>query len=55
MAGAWARRLSTGKADRGKDKEISRLEGLYRKGLRILHVDIFASRAELIDEHTIRN
>ncbi len=36
-----------------KDKEISRLEGLYRKGLENSHVDIFASRAELIDEHTI--
>lgn len=36
-----------------KDKEISRLEGLYRKGLENSKVDIFASRAELIDEHTI--
>ncbi|MRN67296.1 glutathione-disulfide reductase [Brucella sp. 10RB9213] len=36
-----------------KDKEISRLEGLYRKGLENSHVDIFASRAELIDKHTI--
>jgi len=36
-----------------KDKEISRLEGLYRKGLENSKVDIFASRAELIDSHTI--
>ncbi|WP_273725022.1 glutathione-disulfide reductase [Brucella gallinifaecis] len=36
-----------------KDREITRLEGLYRKGLENSKVDIFASRAELIDEHTI--
>ncbi len=36
-----------------KDNEITRLEGLYRKGLENSKVDIFASRAELIDEHTI--
>lgn len=36
-----------------KDKEISRLEGLYRKGLENSKVEIFASRAELIDAHTI--
>ncbi|HWT63774.1 MAG TPA: glutathione-disulfide reductase [Ochrobactrum sp.] len=36
-----------------KDKEVSRLEGLYRKGLENSKVDIFASRAELIDAHTI--
>ncbi|WP_421522217.1 glutathione-disulfide reductase [Ochrobactrum quorumnocens] len=36
-----------------KDKEITRLEGLYRKGLENSKVEIFASRAELIDEHTI--
>jgi len=36
-----------------KDKEIDRLEGLYRKGLENSKVDIFASRAELIDAHTI--
>ncbi len=36
-----------------KDKEIDRLEGLYRKGLENSHVEIFASRAELIDKHTI--
>ena len=36
-----------------KDKEIARLEGLYRKGLENSEVDIFASRAELIDEHTL--
>lgn len=36
-----------------KDKEIDRLEGLYRKGLENSEVEIFASRAELIDPHTI--
>lgn len=36
-----------------KDKEITRLEGLYRKGLENSKVEIFASRAELIDAHTI--
>ncbi|MBR7654467.1 glutathione-disulfide reductase [Brucella oryzae] len=36
-----------------KDKEITRLEGLYTKGLQNSDVEIFSSRAELIDEHTI--
>ncbi|MFQ0814433.1 glutathione reductase [Brucella anthropi] len=36
-----------------KDREIARLEGLYTKGLQNSNVEIFASRAELIDEHTI--
>lgn len=36
-----------------KEKEITRLEGLYRKGLEGSKVDIFASRAEMIDAHTI--
>jgi glutathione reductase (NADPH) len=36
-----------------KDKEITRLEGLYTKGLQNSEVEIFSSRAELIDEHTI--
>lgn len=36
-----------------KDKEISRLEGLYRKGLENSNVEIFASRATLVDQHTI--
>ncbi|WP_266018018.1 glutathione-disulfide reductase [Brucella intermedia] len=36
-----------------KDKEIARLEGLYTKGLQNSEVEIFASRAELIDEHTV--
>ncbi|MFD1197146.1 glutathione-disulfide reductase [Brucella gallinifaecis] len=36
-----------------KDKEIDRLEGLYRKGLENVKVEIFESRAELIDAHTI--
>jgi len=36
-----------------KDKEIARLEGLYRKGLDNSKVEIFDSRAVLLDEHTI--
>ena len=36
-----------------KDKEIERLEGLYRKGLENSKVEIFASRAVLIDAHTV--
>ncbi|MEP7454895.1 glutathione-disulfide reductase [Phyllobacterium sp. SB3] len=36
-----------------KDREIARLEGLYRKGLDNSHVEIFDSRALLIDAHTI--
>lgn len=36
-----------------KDKEISRLEGLYRKGLETNNVEIFASRAVFIDAHTL--
>ncbi|AXV15532.1 glutathione-disulfide reductase [Neorhizobium sp. SOG26] len=37
-----------------KDKEITRLEGLYRKGLENNKAQIFESRAELVDAHTIR-
>ena len=37
-----------------KDKEIARLEGLYRKGLDNHHASIFDTRAELVDAHTIR-
>lgn len=37
-----------------KDKEIARLEGLYRKGLESNHATIFTSRAELIDAHHVR-
>ncbi len=37
-----------------KDIEISRLEGLYRKGLDTNKATIFDSRAELVDAHTIR-
>lgn len=36
-----------------KDKEISRLEGLYRKGLENNEADIFDSRAELRGPHEI--
>jgi len=37
-----------------KDKEIGRLEGLYRKGLENNSATIFDSRAELVDAHTVR-
>ncbi|TXR51076.1 glutathione-disulfide reductase [Phyllobacterium endophyticum] len=36
-----------------KDREIARLEGLYRQGLDNSDVDIFDSRAVLVDDHTI--
>lgn len=37
-----------------KDKEIARLEGLYRKGLDNAGADIIDSRAVLEDAHTVR-
>ncbi|MEZ2127321.1 MULTISPECIES: glutathione-disulfide reductase [unclassified Sinorhizobium] len=37
-----------------KDKEIERLEGLYRKGLSNAGAETFDTRAELVDAHTIR-
>ncbi|WP_157015459.1 glutathione-disulfide reductase [Mesorhizobium xinjiangense] len=37
-----------------KDREIARLEGLYRKGLDGAGADILDCRAELVDAHTIR-
>ncbi len=37
-----------------KDREISRLEGLYRRGLENSGAEIVESRAELVDPHTIR-
>ncbi|WP_330168871.1 glutathione-disulfide reductase [Bartonella grahamii] len=36
-----------------KNKEISRLEGLYRKGLESNNVHIYESRATFIDDHTL--
>ncbi|GGA83979.1 glutathione-disulfide reductase [Brucella endophytica] len=36
-----------------KDKEIARLEGIYRAGLMNSKVEIFDSRAILVDEHTV--
>ena len=36
-----------------KDKEITRLEGLYRQGLERAGVTILQARAELIDAHTV--
>ncbi len=37
-----------------KDKEIARLEGLYQKGLTTNGADLFHSRAEIVDPHTVR-
>lgn len=37
-----------------KDKEIARLEGLYRRGLENAGADILETRAELVDAHTVR-
>ncbi|MBZ5758250.1 MULTISPECIES: glutathione-disulfide reductase [Rhizobium] len=37
-----------------KDREITRLEGLYRKGLDNAKAEIYDSRAELVDAHTVR-
>lgn len=37
-----------------KDREITRLEGLYQRGLENAGATIFNSRAELVDAHTIR-
>ncbi|BCH32389.1 glutathione-disulfide reductase [Mesorhizobium sp. L-8-10] len=37
-----------------KDKEIARLEGLYRKGVEGSGGQVFQSRATLVDAHTIR-
>ncbi len=39
---------------RNKDREISRLEGLYKMGLGNAGAEIFESRAELVDPHSIR-
>ncbi|MDX2288713.1 MAG: glutathione-disulfide reductase [Hyphomicrobiaceae bacterium] len=36
-----------------KDREIARLEGLYRKGLEAAGVQLFEERATLIDAHTV--
>src|SRR5690606_16909758 len=37
-----------------KDREIARLEGLYRKNVRAAGGETFQSRAVLVDRHTIR-
>jgi glutathione reductase (NADPH) len=37
-----------------KDREIARLEAVYRRGLDNAGADVFDSRAELLDRHTIR-
>lgn len=36
-----------------KNTEISRLEGLYRKGLQDNNVHIYESRAAFVDDHTL--
>lgn len=36
-----------------KDKEVARLEGLYRRGLESNQAEIIDSRAELVDAHTV--
>jgi glutathione reductase (NADPH) len=37
-----------------KDAEITRLEGLYKKGLANANAEILDTRAELVDAHTVR-
>ncbi|MFP1633308.1 glutathione-disulfide reductase [Zhengella sp. ZM62] len=37
-----------------KDREIARLEGLYRKGLENAGAEVLETRAELVDAHTVR-
>ena len=37
-----------------KDREIDRLEGVYRRGLDNAGAEIFNSRAELVDAHSVR-
>ncbi len=37
-----------------KDREIARLEGLYRKGLVNAGAETFESRAEIVDAHSVR-
>ena len=37
-----------------KDREIGRLEGIYRKGVEGAGGDIYQSRAEIVDPHTVR-
>ncbi len=44
----WARLIAA------KDLEITRLEGLYRRGLDGAGAEIFNSRAELVDAHNVR-
>ncbi|WP_019223681.1 glutathione-disulfide reductase [Bartonella rattaustraliani] len=45
--------FSWGKLVAAKNKEISRLEGLYRKGLQDSNVHIYESRAVFVDDHTL--
>lgn len=37
-----------------KEREITRLEGLYRRGLENAGVEVLETRAELVDAHTVR-
>lgn len=47
-------RFDWAKLIEAKDREIARLEGLYRKGLENNKATIFEDRAEFVDAHTIR-
>lgn len=48
------RSFSWQKLIENKDREITRLEGLYEKGLDGNGATMFKSRAELLDQHTLR-
>lgn len=48
------RRFDWGKLIAAKDKEIDRLEAIYRRGLENAGAEILATRAELVDAHTVR-
>lgn len=47
-------RFDWGQLVANKEREITRLEGLYRKGVEGAGGEAFASRAVLVDAHTIR-
>jgi len=47
------RKFDWNKLVEAKNREISRLEGLYRKGLENSKVDIFNMRAKLLNQHTV--
>lgn len=47
-------RFDWGRLIEAKDREIARLEGLYRKGLDGAGVSVHAARAQFADRHTLR-